>query len=91
MNMPASIKLYTRTTCRVCNDAKKLLTDKNIPYTVIEIGTDVTREEVLERFPGAKNLPLVVVNDEWIGSIEELEKYVESVSNEPVCKKCAGL
>jgi glutaredoxin len=38
------------------------------------IGKDITREEFLEKFPEARTVPQIVMDDELVGGFEELAK-----------------
>lgn len=60
------IKVYSREGCPKCTLAKKTMTDHGIPFEELKIGRDVTREEVLEKFPNARELPLLVVEERLI-------------------------
>ena len=44
----------------------------NIKFTEYHMGLDYTREEVLEKYPTQKTLPIVLINDELIGGYTEL-------------------
>lgn len=66
------IELYTKPGCSRCDQSKKFLREKSIPFTEIEVEKDVSREVVLDKFPGAKMLPVVVVDGTWIGGRDEL-------------------
>lgn len=70
------IELYTRVSCGYCDQVKKLLKDKGLPYKEFIIEQNITREQVLEKFPTAKTLPVVVVDDEWIGGRDELFRLI---------------
>ena len=48
-----SVTVYTRDLCGYCDAAKELLTRMKVPFNEAKIGTDVTREELLEVAPGA--------------------------------------
>ena len=71
-----NIIIYTKEKCKWCNNAKQLLKDKQLPYAETVIGIDVTREEVVEKYPEAKTVPIVVIDGEWIGGYTELVDYL---------------
>jgi glutaredoxin len=66
------IELYGRNGCSRCEQSKKFLRDNSIDFVEYEVGKDVPREVVLEKFPDAKMLPVVVVDGTWIGGRDEL-------------------
>lgn len=55
-----NIEVYTRAGCSRCVNLKEILRNKNVEFTEHIIGETVTREEVVERFPNIKMLPIVV-------------------------------
>ncbi len=67
-----NIVLYTKPSCQSCVIIKKHLTENNIMHTEYVIGADITRDALLAKFPLARVVPIVIVNDEFIGSKEEL-------------------
>lgn len=55
-----------------CENAKKLLQNKNMSYSEQVLGSDFTREFLLERFPDASTYPIVVIDGFNIGGYNEL-------------------
>lgn len=73
------IELITREGCSLCEDTKRILEGRNIPYTEKVIGTDLTRAQVFELVPELTQgtmLPLVLVDDTWIGGRTEIVRYI---------------
>lgn len=52
--------IYTKEDCPACMVLKSKLFSKNIPYQEIMIGKDITREEFMEKFPGVRQVPYLV-------------------------------
>jgi glutaredoxin len=50
----------------------------NVRFNEAKIGTDVTREELLEVAPGAKTVPQIVINEKLIGGYDDLVDYIEN-------------
>ena len=71
-------KIYGRDNCVYCQAAKKLLESKGIRYVEYKIGTDVTKDFLLEIVPGAKTVPQIFQGEEYIGGYEQL---VERLKN----------
>lgn len=81
-------EIYTKPYCPWCDKAKEVLNEIGIPYReyVISPGYDedepdpnqqfVTKQELLERFPGAKTVPQIWINGEHIGGCAELQTQV---------------
>lgn len=70
------VEVFSRPNCGHCVNAKELLKRNNIQYQEYVIGLDITREEVMERFPGVQQVPVVVINHQYLGGYQELEKYL---------------
>lgn len=71
------IEIYSKPHCRYCLASTDLLTAKAIPYTEYKINQHISREDFLKKFPEAKTVPVIVIDDEWIGGFTELNTYVE--------------
>jgi len=75
------ITIYTRDGCSFCDKAKSFMNENNIQYTEMSIGKNVQREEVIQKFPGVKLLPIVVnVDNTLIGGYEDLVKHMQPKS-----------
>ena len=73
-----SVIVYTRDLCGYCDAAKNLLRTMNVRFDEAKIGTDVTREELLEVAPKAKTVPQIVINQKLIGGYDDLCAYIEN-------------
>jgi glutaredoxin len=71
------IVIYSKPGCNYCVASKKLLKEKNINFQELQIGKDISRNDFLELFPTAKTVPVITVDEEWIGGFKELNEYVE--------------
>jgi len=71
------LTIITKPQCPMCDQVKTLLNTNRITYDNVEIGKDITREEVLRKFPDAKVVPIIMLYDQRMGGIAELEKLVE--------------
>lgn len=70
------IELYTRPGCLYCDRAKSILRSVGANYIEHIIDVNVSRKDVLELFPTAKSLPIVVINGVNVGGYTELEQLV---------------
>ena len=73
-----SIEIWGKPACPSCMKAKAFCEKYNYPYVYKEFGTDFSREEIMENFPGARTFPQIVVNKEKIGGYEALLNYIEN-------------
>ena len=71
------LELYTKSDCPICKQAKSILDNNKILYWEYEIGHNISREEVLQRFPTAKVVPVIVFNGQVMAGVPELERLVE--------------
>lgn len=71
------IEIYGKPQCPYCDKAKMLCETRGFTYTYKSLGTDYTREELLEKFPNARTVPQIVVNGTKIGGFSELVNYIE--------------
>ena len=76
------VDLYTRDTCQTCILTKKMLVERNVPFTEYIVGQDIQREEVLVRFPEAKMLPVIIADGIYIGSKEHLSIYIDNYGDD---------
>lgn len=64
--------IYSKKSCYFCEEAKSLLTNKNIEYREL----DVTRPDVLDQLkelvPGVKTVPQIFIDGIYIGGFKEL-------------------
>lgn len=72
------ITLYWRPepVCPYCEKAKKLLASREIEYQSIVIGQDISRGDLIAKFPQAQTVPVVTVDGRFIGGYTELYQYV---------------
>lgn len=56
---------------------KSSLRARGIQFAEKILDYDVSTKEVVERFPGAKVLPLLVIGGHLIGGLPELEDLIE--------------
>jgi glutaredoxin len=60
--------------------AKALCENRQLKYTYKQLGTDFTREQVLESFPGARTFPQIKVHGTNIGGYDKLAPYLEDTN-----------
>ena len=65
--------VWSKYNCPYCDQAKALLTQRNIAYEERKIGDGWTKEELLEAVPTARTVPQVFLEEEYIGGYQELK------------------
>ena len=73
-------EIYSKDTCPYCDKAKALLSSKQIEYTEHKIGRDLTRDEFLERFPNARTVPQIYLDNQYIGGYDSLVAHFNSLA-----------
>lgn len=69
------ITMYTRTVCPYCEQAKALLTSKNIEYKAVNIEEDVDARNFLVA-QGLRSVPQIYEQDTLIGGFDKLKEWV---------------
>ena len=73
-----SVTVYTKDLCGYCDAAKSLLRKMNVRFNEAKIGTDITRDELLEIAPNARTAPQIVINNKVVGGYDDLVEYIEN-------------
>jgi glutaredoxin len=68
--------IWTKSQCPHCVSAKQLLDVKGIQYEERKIGEEWTREQLLEAVPTARTVPIIFIDDEYVGGFTDLQKYL---------------
>ena len=67
-------EIYSKDNCSFCDKAKILLSKYNPKIFMLD--KDFTKEEFFKKFPNAKTFPQIIINDQHIGTYNELEKWL---------------
>lgn len=73
------IVIYGKEDCRYCKNAVDLVREHNLPHKYYDVENDGVDIQVLtiKTAPGARTVPIVIIDDVWIGGYEELVKYIK--------------
>jgi glutaredoxin len=69
--------VWTKDACPFCVQAKALLEQRGIDYEEKKIGTNYTREQLLEAVPTARTVPQIFLDGELVGGFTELKKKLK--------------
>lgn len=58
------ITVYTKDNCPACVTLKATLKQEGKPFTEVNIGKDITREDFMSKFPTVRSVPFTVVEGE---------------------------
>ena len=67
-------EIYSKDHCSFCDKAKMRLSKYN--PKIFMLNKDFTREEFFQKFPNAKTFPQIIINNEHIGTYNQLEKWL---------------
>ncbi len=67
----ANIIIYTTEWCPYCTRAKKLLDNKKVKYTEINVSTPAARSKMVA-LTGGTTVPQLLINDKATGGCDEL-------------------
>jgi glutaredoxin len=66
------ITIYSTPLCPHCKHAKQFLQSLNIEFTEVDLSADSALQEKLIQQTGNMSVPMIFVNDEFIGGYDEL-------------------
>lgn len=72
--MSENIKVYWKPDCKFCELAKRLLAQKGLDYTPIELGVDMSVEYFKMVNPGVDKVPAIFFDEIYIGGFDKLKE-----------------
>ena len=69
--------VWSKDNCPYCEQAKALLNSKGYGIEVRKIGSEWTKEQLLEAVPTARSVPQIFLDGTYVGGYNELRKYLE--------------
>ena len=67
------VEIYTSPLCGFCHAAKRLLDQKGVEYTEIDVLRDAERkQEMIQRANGGYTVPQIFVGETHVGGCDEL-------------------
>jgi glutaredoxin 3 len=67
------VTMYTTSTCPYCRNAKRLLNEKGIRYTEIDVKSVAVRSEMVNR-SGRRTVPQIFIGNWHVGGFDDLAK-----------------
>lgn len=73
------ISIYSKKHCPNCDRAVFLCKQSNQPFTKFDLGSDFTREELLDKCAPAvpRELPQIFISGIHVGGVRELESFLK--------------
>ena len=67
------VEIYTSPLCGFCHAAKKLLTEKGVTFTEIDVFANPDRKpEMLQRANGSRTVPQIFIGETHVGGCDDL-------------------
>ena len=67
------VEIYTSPICGFCHAAKRLLNQKGVEFSEIDVLADPARKpEMIERANGGRTVPQIFVGDTHVGGCDDL-------------------
>ena len=70
-------EIFGKPDCIHCEKAKFLCKQKEIEFTYQELGKDFEMGFILEKFPGAKTFPQIIVDGDHVGGYDDLSVFLK--------------
>ena len=70
------VDVYTKSACAACLFTKKYLEEQKMSYTEYIVDKDIMVDEVRKKFPQASTVPLIVIDDIYIGGYQDLSEFL---------------
>jgi glutaredoxin 3 len=67
------VEIYTSPMCGFCHAAKRLLTDKGVSFSEIDVWADPSRKpEMIQRANGGRTVPQIFIGETHVGGCDDL-------------------
>ena len=76
MRVEVNVTIYGSDGCGFCEKAVDLAEELCLDYTYVDANDAMI--EFSRLFPGAKTVPQILVDEEWIGGYSDFEEVMES-------------
>ena len=68
----AKVEIYTTSLCPYCARAKRLLGEKGVAFTEIDVDDSVKRAAMTKRANGGYTVPQIFIDDTHVGGCDDL-------------------
>ena len=84
----ANVEIYTTPICPYCARAKRLLTEKKVAFTEIDVSRDpAKRDEMMARADGRYTVPQIFIDGKGIGGCDDLHELDDAGKLDPLLKR----
>ena len=82
-----NVELYTAPLCGFCHAAKRLLSEKGVSFTEIDVARDpAKRQEMLGRANGRHTVPQIFIGKTHVGGYDDLADLDRNGKLDPLLK-----
>ena len=68
-----TVEIYTSPLCGFCHAAKRLLSEKDVAFSEIDVWAQPDRKaEMIERAQGGRTVPQIFIGDTHVGGCDDL-------------------
>ncbi|WP_306151235.1 glutaredoxin 3 [Roseovarius sp. MMSF_3281] len=79
------VEIYTSPLCGFCHAAKRLLKQKGVNFSEIDVLTDPNRKpEMIQRANGGRTVPQIFIGDTHVGGCDELHALERAGKLDPL-------
>ena len=72
------IDIYSRDNCPFCDMAKDTMKKHGVQFNEHVVGSDISREEFFQKFPGARTVPQILINGHHVGGYTDLTEWMKT-------------
>jgi glutaredoxin 3 len=69
--------VYSKRTCPYCDQAKLLLSLRNVEYTEVVVGEDMVTSEFVAMYPEQRSVPLIIMDGVKYGGYQQLREHFD--------------
>lgn len=79
------VEIYTSPLCGYCHAAKRLLKEKGVSFSEIDVLADPSRKaEMIQRANGGRTVPQIFIGDEHVGGCDDLHALERAGKLDPL-------
>ena len=79
------VEIYTTQTCPYCAAAKRLLAQKGVTFTEIDVSRDPTlRDTMTRRAHGSRTVPQIFIGGQHVGGCDDIHALDHAGSLDPL-------
>jgi glutaredoxin 3 len=82
--MPAAVTMYTTSWCGYCARARRLFTEKGVPFTDIDVERIEGAREQMRQRSGRNTVPQIFIGDRHIGGYDDTRALEQKGELDPL-------